>query len=127
MSGAILTKCNCSICLKGNAVLVAPEEESFKLLTPTEGMDALTDYTFNTHNVHYHFCPKCGIRCFLNGVYEMKGQVIPISRIFVSTLDEREDGEPLPELKDIKVKYFANRDAPGTRGLADEPYERGLW
>jgi hypothetical protein len=32
-------------------------------------MDALTDYTFNTHKVHYHFCPKCGIRCFLNGVY----------------------------------------------------------
>ncbi|KAN0093928.1 hypothetical protein V8E51_017112 [Hyaloscypha variabilis] len=69
MSGAIITKCNCSICLKGNAALVAPEEGSFKLLTPVEGMDTLTDYTFNTHKVHYHFCPKCGIRCFLNGVY----------------------------------------------------------
>lgn len=57
----------------------------------------------------------------------MKGQEIPVSRIYVSTLDEREDGQPLPELKDIKVKYFSNREAPGTKGLADEPYERGMW
>jgi len=57
----------------------------------------------------------------------MKGQVISVSRIYASTIDEREDGEPLPELKNIKVKYYANRDAPGAKGLGDEPYERGLW
>jgi hypothetical protein len=104
-----------------------PEEGSFKLLTPIEGMDALTDYTFNTNQIHYRFCPKCGVRCFLNGIYEVKGQEIEIWRIYVSTLDEREDGEPLPELKDIKLKYFSNRDVQGSRGLADEPYERGMW
>jgi hypothetical protein len=46
---------------------------------------------------------------------------------YVSTLDEREDGAPMPELKDIKFKYYANRDSPGTKGLGDEPYEGGLW
>jgi hypothetical protein len=80
--------------LKGNAVLVAPEEGSFKLLTPTEGRDALTDYTFNTHKAYHSFCPRCGIRCFLKGMYEVEGQKINIKRICVSTLDEREDGEP---------------------------------
>lgn len=60
-----------------------------------------------------------------------------IWRINVLTLDEKEDGEPLPELKDIKLKYFPGRDDQWMRkaealgssssGLADEPYEGGLW
>lgn len=107
--------------------MIIPEEGSFKLLTPTEGMDALTDYTYNTNRIHHRFCPKCGVRCFLNGIVEVKGQKMEIWRINVSTLDEREDGEPLPELKDIKLKYFSLRDDQGSRGVADEPYERGLW
>jgi hypothetical protein len=104
-----------------------PEEGSFKLLTPTEGMDALTDYTFNTNRIHYRFCPKCGVRCFLNSIFEVNGQEMEIWRINVLALDEREDGEPLPELKDIKLKCFPGRDDQGSRGLADEPYERGVW
>jgi len=126
-TGAIITRCNCTICLKGGSTLIIPEEGSFKLLTPTEGMDALTDYTYNTNRIHHRFCPKCGVRCFLNGIVEVKGQKMEIWRINVSTLDEREDGEPLPELKDIKLKYFSLRDDQGSRGVADEPYERGLW
>ena len=50
-----------------------------------------------------------------------------IWRVNVLALDEREDGEPLPELKDIKLKCFPGRDNQGSRGLADEPYERGVW
>ena len=38
-----------------------------------------------------------------------------------------EDREPLPELKDIKPKYLLGRDDQGSRGLADEPYERSVW
>ena len=51
-TGAI-TKCNSTFRLKGGGTLVMPEEGSFKLLTPTEGMDTLTDYTFNTNRIHY--------------------------------------------------------------------------
>jgi hypothetical protein len=118
------------MCLKACAALVVPEAGSFKLLTPPEGLDALTDYTFNTNQVHYRFCPKCGIRCFMKGVYQIDGRELEVSRIYVATIDEREDGEAVPELKDIKVKYFANRDekkGSGRRGLGDEPYERGMW
>ena len=126
-TGAVISKCNCSICLKGGGALVSPEGQSFKLLTPSQGMDALTDYTFNTNKVHYRFCPKCGIRCFLCGTYEMNGQDVDVFRIYVSTLDRREDGEPLPELKDMKIKYFSNRNTDGAKGPADEPFSGGMW
>jgi len=33
----------------------------------------------------------------------------------------------LQELKDIKVKYFNHREGVQGTGLADEPYERGMW
>jgi hypothetical protein len=90
-------------------------------------MDALTDYKFNTKQIHNRFCPTCGIRCFIDGTYEANGQKMEIWRINVLTLDEREDGEPLPELKDMKVKYFGGRGDPGSGGLADEPYKGGSW
>lgn len=107
--------------------MAIPEEGSFKLLTPTEGMDALTDYKFNTKQIHYRFCPTCGIRCFINGVYNVNGQEMEIWRINVLTLDGREDGEPMPELKDVKVKYFGNRGDEASGGITDEPYAGGLW
>jgi hypothetical protein len=69
-TGAIITKLQL---LKGGGTLVMTEEGSFKLLTPTEGMDALTDYMFNTNLSHYRFCPKCGVRCFLNGIFKVNG------------------------------------------------------
>jgi hypothetical protein len=42
-------------------------------------------------------------------------------------LDEREDGEPLPDLKDIKVEYFSPSDGDQGRRLAVELYSRGMW
>jgi hypothetical protein len=90
-------------------------------------MDALTDFTFNTHMVYYSFCPRCGIRCFRNVMYEVEGQKINNERICISMLDEREDGEPLPELKDIEVEYFSPSDGDQGRRLAVELYSRGMW
>ncbi|KAL3426897.1 hypothetical protein PVAG01_00406 [Phlyctema vagabunda] len=126
-TGAILTKCNCTICLKGGGTLATPEAGSFKLLTPARGMEALTDYTFNSKQIHYRFCPKCGVRCFLNGFFEVAGQRVEIWRINVLTLDQTAGGGSLPELKDIKVKYLPGRDDQRTRGMADQPYKGGVW
>lgn len=92
-------------------------------MAPTRPSDCNGDKNL----VHYRFCPTCGVRCFLNGTYEVQGQEIDISRIYVSTLDEREDSQPLPELKDIQVKYFSNMDeVPSNKGLADGPHDGGM-
>jgi len=63
----------------------------------------------------------------LNGEFEHDGKKVSIQRINVNTIDEREDGKQMVELKSIKLKYFAGRDEQWSRGLADEPYERGTW
>jgi len=104
-----------------------PEEGSFKVLTPTEGESALKDYTFGKNRFHHRFCPTCGIRCFVTGSIVRNGKEINLMRINVSTIDGREDGEEMVELKNIKVKYFPGKDDEWTRGLADEPYEGGTW
>jgi hypothetical protein len=89
--GAIIAKCNCTICLKTGSALVVPEEGFFKLLTPNKEMDTLTEYKFNTNRTYYCFCPKGSVRCFLSDIFEVKGQGMEILRINISTLDERGD------------------------------------
>ncbi len=51
--------CNCSMCLRsGHLHLIVPKSR-FRL---TEGREALTTYTFNTHVAQHYFCSSCGIR-----------------------------------------------------------------
>jgi hypothetical protein len=45
-----------------------------------------------------------GVSFFLNGTYVVAGQEMEFWRIKVLTLGEREDGIPLPEPKDVKVR-----------------------
>ncbi|KAG7377198.1 hypothetical protein PHYPSEUDO_012031 [Phytophthora pseudosyringae] len=60
-SDLVQTKCNCSICtMKQNAHAVVPRSR-FRLL---QGEDALTLYTFNTHQAQHLFCKKCGVQAF---------------------------------------------------------------
>jgi hypothetical protein len=56
-----LTRCDCSICRKKNALMVKVHESAFRLLA---GEDALTDYQFHTHTAHHYFCKVCGIYPF---------------------------------------------------------------
>jgi hypothetical protein len=115
--------------LKGNAVLVAPEEGSFKLLTPTEGMDALTDYTFNTHKVHIAFAP--------GAVSDASSRVCTKSKDRKSITRESAfrrlmRGKMVKDIKveyftHIKVEYFSHSDGDQGRRLADELYSRRMW
>ncbi len=56
--------CNCSICSRTGSVMAFVPEDHFELLS---GKDALTDYQFNTKNIHHVFCTTCGVRSFANG------------------------------------------------------------
>ncbi|WP_413698683.1 GFA family protein [Psychromonas sp. KJ10-10] len=56
-----LTTCDCSICLRKNALMVKVHESDFKLI---KGEDFLSEYQFHTHTAHHYFCRQCGIYPF---------------------------------------------------------------
>jgi hypothetical protein len=56
--------CNCSICSKKAHLLTFVGADAFRLL---QGEDNLTDYQFNTKNIHHLFCRTCGIQSFARG------------------------------------------------------------
>lgn len=124
--GTILTKCNCSICIKSGAILTDPGPDGLTILTPAEGVSALGDYTFHTKQLHHISCPKCHIKCFILGSWDVGGKELPVVRINVLTLDGKADGTPMEDLRDIKLKYWNAKnkfeDPP-----ADEPYDGGIW
>ena len=53
-----LTTCDCSICLRKNALMVKVHESNFTLL---KGEKSLSEYQFHTHTACHFFCSKCGI------------------------------------------------------------------
>lgn len=56
-----LTTCDCSICLRKNALMVKVHESAFELLS---GAESLTEYRFHTHTARHFFCKVCGIYPF---------------------------------------------------------------
>ncbi|MEP5189637.1 MAG: GFA family protein [Marinomonas sp.] len=56
-----LTTCDCSICIRKNALMVKVHESEFELLT---GEDALSEYQFHTKTARHFFCKTCGIYPF---------------------------------------------------------------
>lgn len=56
-----LTTCDCSICLKKNALMVKVHESKFNLLA---GRENLTEYKFHTKTASHYFCSVCGIYPF---------------------------------------------------------------
>jgi hypothetical protein len=57
-------ECTCSICSKRAHLLTFVAPEQFELLTDES---ELTDYQFNTHNIHHLFCSTCGIGSWGHG------------------------------------------------------------
>jgi hypothetical protein len=55
--------CNCSICAKKGHLLTFVPPEQFHLVSG----EGLTDYQFNTKNIHHLFCPVCGVSSYANG------------------------------------------------------------
>jgi hypothetical protein len=75
-------ECNCSICSKKAYLLTFVAADQFKLLS---GADSLTDYQFNTKNIHHLFCSVCGIQSFATGTGR---DGVPMYSINVRCLDD---------------------------------------
>ena len=56
-----LTTCDCSLCVKKNAVMAKVHEDA---LTVTAGEEALSLYQWNTRRAKHYFCSRCGIYTF---------------------------------------------------------------
>ncbi len=75
LSGQFIA-CNCSICGRTGTLLTFVPIADFKLLA---GEDALTDYQFNTKQIHHLFCATCGVRSFARGVKPGGGEMCAIN------------------------------------------------
>lgn len=62
--------CNCSMCRKRGGLLAFFPRDALTLTTPE---NSYATYTFNTHKLQHHFCPKCGIAPFSEGVHPGTG------------------------------------------------------
>ena len=58
---AELTTCDCSLCVKKNALMVKVHEDDFRLLSAE---DSVSEYRWNTQIARHYFCPRCGIYTF---------------------------------------------------------------
>jgi hypothetical protein len=56
-----LTTCDCSLCVKKNALMTKVPESA---LTIVKGEEALTLYKWNTRRAKHYFCKHCGIYVF---------------------------------------------------------------
>jgi len=56
-----LTTCDCSLCVKKNAVMAKVPQEG---LTVEVGAEMLTLHQWNTHRAKHYFCRQCGIYVF---------------------------------------------------------------
>jgi hypothetical protein len=75
LSGPVLA-CNCSMCGRTGALMTFVPETQFKLQS---GEDSLSDYQFNTKNIHHLFCAKCGVRSFARGTGKDGGAMCMIN------------------------------------------------
>lgn len=68
--------CNCSICEKKGSLLTFVPADAFKLLA---GKDAVSDYQFNTKNIHHLFCKTCGVESFATGTAPNGARMVAIN------------------------------------------------
>jgi hypothetical protein len=92
-------KCNCSICSKSRAWLVAVDGGDFRL---QRGADALSEYQFGAHRIHHLFCSHCGVKSFARGNGPEGKQFVAI---VVSCLDDVPDAQ----LATLPIMYVDGR------------------
>jgi hypothetical protein len=79
VSGALKTpvlSCNCSICRRKGTLFSFVPADAFRLLA---GKDAVTDYQFNTKNIHHLFCRTCGVTSFATGTAPNGARMVAVN------------------------------------------------
>jgi hypothetical protein len=56
-----LTTCDCSLCVKRNALMAKVPEAALEVL---QGQDLLATYEWNSRRAKHHFCRRCGLYVF---------------------------------------------------------------
>ncbi len=56
-----LTTCDCSLCMKKNALMTKVHESGFELLSQ---WNEVSEYNWNTKVARHYFCKTCGIYTF---------------------------------------------------------------
>ena len=56
-----LTTCDCSLCVKRNAIMARVPESALSILA---GSELLTLYEWNSRTAKHYFCGRCGIYVF---------------------------------------------------------------
>ena len=80
-------KCNCSICSKARAWLIAIDVNAFRLL---KGKEALVEYQFGARQIRHLFCRSCGIKSFAIGRCPEGGEFIAVMVNCLETLSDTE-------------------------------------
>lgn len=92
-------RCNCSICSKSRAWLIAVGGSDFRL---SSGAEALTEYRFGAHRVVHLFCKQCGIKSFAR-------VTLPDGGGFVAVAVNCLDGVPDADLAALPVMHVDGR------------------
>ena len=71
-----VASCNCSMCGRKGILMWFVPRTALKLLT---ARDRMSTYTFNKHVIKHHFCPKCGIHPFGEGISPKGGEMAAIN------------------------------------------------
>lgn len=102
-------KCNCSFCLKARNWSLSVKPEKFR---QTKGQDAMSDYTWNTGQIHWVFCKRCGVRSWAHGdIPEIGGPFISIACTSLDLTPE--------QLAGLTVRYGNGRDNDWMHESAD--------
>ncbi len=88
--------CNCSICTKRGALHWFVPRESFRLLSPEDGMGT---YTFNRRGIQHRFCPTCGCAPFSEGIAPSGSYMVAINARCLDDVD----------LSTLEVGHFDGR------------------
>ncbi|KAH6666076.1 hypothetical protein B0J14DRAFT_605257 [Halenospora varia] len=122
-----IRKCNCSTCHKMGLfhVRLVDAPNDFLLLSPPNPeQGGLNDYTCGDGEIHFYFCPKCGVRCFnFHGESEVRDAEVDGVRRKVWT--PRKEGWVEPTMGSLSVN--AATIEPGQEGFDIREWHEKGW